>query len=217
MTIQRAIALIEERPYANVACFGIAFKANVDDLRESPALRIALNLATKFGSRIKIVEPNIRILPCDLSEYQVELLEVDEAVRSCEIAILLVDHDEFKLVPLAERRHLDVLDTRGYGKICPFESKRDADFQDCGLEGFGIVFQISFRPLSAGRPFAKHGLGLSPVQASFEFWASLWGNPPRGTAPLRPSLSTGSNRSPCEVVLSPCVRKVRNSCYRPRQ
>ena len=48
-----------------------------------------------------------------------ELLDVDEAVRSCEIAIILVDHDEFKMVPLAERRHLDVIDTRGIWQDMP--------------------------------------------------------------------------------------------------
>jgi len=44
---EQAVDLIEEHPYANIACFGIAFKANVDDLRESPALEIAHKLASK--------------------------------------------------------------------------------------------------------------------------------------------------------------------------
>jgi UDP-N-acetyl-D-mannosaminuronic acid dehydrogenase len=118
-TIERAIALIEDHPYANVACCGLAFKANVDDLRESPALEISLNLAKKYGSRIKIVEPNVHELPRPLSEYGAELVDLDQAVRTCEIAILLVDHDEFKTVPLAERRHLDVIDTRGIWQDMP--------------------------------------------------------------------------------------------------
>jgi UDP-N-acetyl-D-mannosaminuronic acid dehydrogenase len=122
MIIEQAIRLIEDHPYSNVACFGVAFKANVDDLRESPALQIALHLAAKFGSRIKIVEPNIMQLPRELSNYKAELMEVDEAVRSCEIAILLVDHDEFKMVPLAERRHFDVLDTRGIWQDMPIRA-----------------------------------------------------------------------------------------------
>jgi len=46
-------------------------------------------------------------------------MDVDEAVRACEIAILLVDHDQFKMVPLAERRHLDVIDTRGIWQDMP--------------------------------------------------------------------------------------------------
>jgi UDP-N-acetyl-D-mannosaminuronic acid dehydrogenase len=117
--IERAVALIEDRPYAKVACCGLAFKANVDDLRESPALEVALYLAKKYGPRIKLVEPNLRKLPPELSQSGAELLDIDEAVRTCEVAILLVDHDEFKMVPLAERRHLDVIDTRGIWQDMP--------------------------------------------------------------------------------------------------
>jgi UDP-N-acetyl-D-mannosaminuronic acid dehydrogenase len=118
-TIERAIAVIEDHPYANVACCGLAFKANVDDLRESPALEISLDLAKKYGSRIKIVEPNLRGLPRQFAGSGAEFMDVDEAMRTCEIAILLVDHDEFKMVPLAERRHLDVIDTRGIWQDMP--------------------------------------------------------------------------------------------------
>jgi UDP-N-acetyl-D-mannosaminuronic acid dehydrogenase len=81
-----------------------------------------LDLAKKYGSRIKIVEPNLRELPRQLSECGAELLDIDEAVRTCEIAVLLVDHDEFKMVPLAERRHLDVIDTRGIWQDMPIRT-----------------------------------------------------------------------------------------------
>jgi UDP-N-acetyl-D-mannosaminuronic acid dehydrogenase len=88
-------------------------------MRESPALEIALHLAEKYGSRIKIVEPNLRQLPLDLTKHGAQLMDIDEAVRACEIAIVLVDHDEFKIVPLADRRHLDVIDTRGIWQDMP--------------------------------------------------------------------------------------------------
>ncbi|MEH2475566.1 UDP-N-acetyl-D-mannosaminuronic acid dehydrogenase [Nitrobacteraceae bacterium AZCC 2161] len=119
LVIQRAQALIEDHPYANVACCGLTFKANIDDLRESPAMEVALHLAAKYGSRIKVVEPNLRGLPLELEKYGAEFMGIDEALRSCEIAVLLVDHDEFKMVPLAERRHLDVIDTRGIWQDMP--------------------------------------------------------------------------------------------------
>lgn len=118
-TVERAVALVEEHPYANVACCGLAFKANVDDLRESPALEVAHQLASRYGSRIKIVEPYIHALPPGLREHGVELTDLDEAIRTCEIAIILVDHDQFRLVPLAERRHLSVIDTRGIWQDMP--------------------------------------------------------------------------------------------------
>jgi UDP-N-acetyl-D-mannosaminuronic acid dehydrogenase len=117
--IERAIALINKHPDANVACCGLAFKANVDDLRESPAIEIAMHLAERFGSRIKVVEPNIRELPRALSGLGVEMLPIGEALMECQVAIVLVDHDEFKMIPLANRRHLDVIDTRGIWQDMP--------------------------------------------------------------------------------------------------
>src|SRR6266851_4273337 len=63
--------------------------------------------------RVKIVEPYIRKLPSQIAEHGAELTDLDEAIRTCEIAIVLVDHDHFKMIPLAERRHLAVIDTRG--------------------------------------------------------------------------------------------------------
>lgn len=120
--IERAEALIDDHPYANVACCGLTFKANIDDLRESPAMEIALHLAAKYGSRIKVVEPNLRRLPPDLADHRVGFMNIDEALRSCEIAVVLVDHDEFKMIPLAERRHLDVIDTRGIWQDMPLRT-----------------------------------------------------------------------------------------------
>jgi UDP-N-acetyl-D-mannosaminuronic acid dehydrogenase len=112
-TYERALALIEDNGFASIACLGLAFKANVDDLRESPALEVALKLAEKYGARVKVVEPNIEELPAELARAGAVLTDLDDAIRSCEVAIVLVDHDQFKLAPLADRRHLAVLDTRG--------------------------------------------------------------------------------------------------------
>ncbi|HWW46419.1 MAG TPA: UDP-N-acetyl-D-mannosamine dehydrogenase [Xanthobacteraceae bacterium] len=117
--ISRAEEMIDDHPYANVACCGLTFKANVDDIRESPAMEVAQRLSEKYGERIKLVEPNLRKLPVNLFNNGTELVSLDDALRSCEIAILLVDHDEFKMVPLAERRHLDVIDTRGIWQDMP--------------------------------------------------------------------------------------------------
>jgi UDP-N-acetyl-D-mannosaminuronic acid dehydrogenase len=115
----RADELVGERPYANIACCGLAFKANVDDLRESPALKVALRLAQKYGSRLKVVEPNVRKLPAQLAQYGAELVSIEQAVKSCEIAIVLVSHDEFKMIPISERRHLEVMDTCGIWQDMP--------------------------------------------------------------------------------------------------
>jgi len=112
-TIAEAAALIDAHPYADVACLGLAFKANVDDLRGSPALEVARVLAERYAGRLKIVEPYISELPREIAATGAEFVCLREALASCEVAIVLVDHDEFRSIPLGERRHLAVLDTRG--------------------------------------------------------------------------------------------------------
>ena len=95
-----------------IACLGLAFKANVDDLRESPALAIASELASIEGAKLLFSEPNIRELPKALADKG-ELVSGEEAVRRADIVVLLVDHREFVELPktlLAERV---VIDTRG--------------------------------------------------------------------------------------------------------
>lgn len=77
-----------------VACYGLAFKPDIDDLRESPALEITKQLAEQ-GLKILAIEPNIQELPQNLSDkFQlVHLKERDVA----DIHVVLVDHKEFKL------------------------------------------------------------------------------------------------------------------------
>jgi UDP-N-acetyl-D-mannosaminuronic acid dehydrogenase len=82
-------------------------------LRESPALHVAVRLAERYGHRIKIVEPNIEELPKDLSEAGAELIDLETALTQCGLLVLLVDHDEFKLVSVQERNSAFVYDTRG--------------------------------------------------------------------------------------------------------
>ncbi|OWK28613.1 UDP-N-acetyl-D-mannosamine dehydrogenase [Sphingomonas mucosissima] len=111
--IARAAAMIEANPGVPVACLGLAFKANIDDFRESPALRVAQALAERFGSRIRIVEPYAAQLPDSLASAGATLIDIDSAIERCPLMIVLVDHDVFRSVPLEERVDKHVLDTRG--------------------------------------------------------------------------------------------------------
>ena len=111
--VAQATALIEARPGAPVACLGLAFKANIDDFRESPALKVAQRLATRFGERVRIVEPYAAALPPAFDGTGARLIDVDTAIETCPIMIVLVDHDVFRSVPVEERRDKLVLDTRG--------------------------------------------------------------------------------------------------------
>lgn len=122
--LAKAGALIEANPQARVACLGLAFKANIDDFRESPANKVALALAEKFGERIAIVEPYAQALPPAYDGLGARLIDVDDAIESCDLFIVLVDHDVFKSIPLAERAAKIVYDTRGIWPDQPASPER---------------------------------------------------------------------------------------------
>lgn len=95
-----------------VACLGLAFKADVDDLRESPAVEITLELARQ-GVRVVAVEPHIAELPPALASAGVALLPLAEALASADVAVLLVDHREFRAMDRGLLAGKALIDTRG--------------------------------------------------------------------------------------------------------
>ena len=98
-------------PGAAVACLGLAFKANVDDLRESPALDIAVHLAAE-GYRVLAVEPHITTLPVALAG-RAELVDLPAALARADAIVLLVDHRAFGSLTLADLAGKALIDTRG--------------------------------------------------------------------------------------------------------
>ena len=97
-----------------IACLGLAFKPDIDDLRESPALHIAERLADLQLGQLAIVEPYISELPASLrGRNQVRLSEMAPAIKPADIVLLLVDHKQFRRVDRQSLREKVVIDTRG--------------------------------------------------------------------------------------------------------
>lgn len=95
-----------------IACFGLAFKADIDDLRESPALAITRQLADCHPGKLLAVEPNIEMSQ-DISNGDFTLVTIEQALKDADVALLLVDHKEFKLIKPGEWSDLRLVDTRG--------------------------------------------------------------------------------------------------------
>jgi len=76
-----------------IALLGLAFKPNIDDLRESPALQIVQALVRSVRARYLIVEPNVAQAPSGLDSHP--LVDVQAAVAQADIVVLLVAHKEF--------------------------------------------------------------------------------------------------------------------------
>lgn len=90
----------EQGRKAKIACMGLAFKPDIDDLRESPALYITRRLVSE-GYEVLAVEPNIK------SFDEFKIVEYNTAVEAADIVVFLVAHKEFKTMQLKDQQILD--------------------------------------------------------------------------------------------------------------
>jgi UDP-N-acetyl-D-mannosaminuronic acid dehydrogenase len=98
-----------------VACLGLAYKPNIDDLRESPAVDIVEEIADTLPDLdIRVVEPFVHVLPPSLSgRDNVRLQPALDAIEDADIVLLLVDHDQFRSLSRSRLEGKVVYDTRG--------------------------------------------------------------------------------------------------------
>ena len=112
--IEKTIKKIgKDKSSLKIACLGLAFKPDIDDLRESPALYITRKVCNIGFDQIFIVEPNINKIPDSFSNKNVSLVCLDKAIKSSDIIVLLVDHKEFKTIDLELLSGKQLVDTRG--------------------------------------------------------------------------------------------------------
>lgn len=95
-----------------VACLGLAFKPDIDDLRESPAMEITQLIADWHAGQVLAVEPNVHELPKKL-HGKVELVSTEQALAQADVLVLLVDHQQFKAISPAQVTQSWVVDTKG--------------------------------------------------------------------------------------------------------
>ncbi|MGR3617175.1 MAG: UDP-N-acetyl-D-mannosamine dehydrogenase [Paracoccaceae bacterium] len=97
-----------------IVCMGLAFKPDIDDLRESPALRITSALGQQ-GLQVAAVEPHITTLPEELGNLPVNLANPEHAFSNADLVCILVKHSEFsKLVDQIDP-DIPVMDFVGLG------------------------------------------------------------------------------------------------------
>jgi len=96
-----------------IACLGLAFKADIDDLRESPAVGITQQIIDDNIGEVLIVEPHIHELPESLNQDNSKLVSLQEAIDKANILVTLTDHTVFKQVKLNTLKEKIIIDTRG--------------------------------------------------------------------------------------------------------
>ena len=112
--IDASIQLVgKKRSQITIACLGLTFKPDIDDLRESPALDISHRIELMGFKKLLVVEPNIKDLPDGFSSDKTELLGLHEALECCDLVVLLVDHSSFKNIDSKLLNNKQVVDTRG--------------------------------------------------------------------------------------------------------
>ena len=97
-----------------IACLGLAFKPDIDDLRESPSMAIVQKLSKMSIGQLLVSEPNVKSLPTKLAGFKnIEFMNHTEAIDKADIVLILVDHKEIKALPKDVLKDKIVIDTRG--------------------------------------------------------------------------------------------------------
>nr|WP_295886639.1 UDP-N-acetyl-D-mannosamine dehydrogenase [uncultured Devosia sp.] len=105
--------LLDPNKHQTIACLGLSFKANIDDMRESPAVDVVRLLSELRDVRILAAEPHAKGLPKALQGLGVEFTDPLTAIDKADIVVLLVDHRHFNLIDPEALKDKKLVDTRG--------------------------------------------------------------------------------------------------------
>jgi UDP-N-acetyl-D-mannosaminuronic acid dehydrogenase len=105
--VDRVIAKAQRLKEPTIACLGLAYKPDIDDLRESPAVEIVKELARRNIGNLKIVEPNLE------AHDSFELSSLEDAMAESDIVLILVGHKPFLSLTTSALAEKIVIDTCG--------------------------------------------------------------------------------------------------------
>ena len=105
--VERVVAKAERFKNPTIACLGLAYKPDIDDLRESPAVEIVKELQQRKLGELKIVEPNLE------SHELFDLVSLDSALEQADIVLILVGHQPFLSIANSKLAEKIIIDTCG--------------------------------------------------------------------------------------------------------
>ena len=105
--VDKVVAKAEKFKSPTIACLGLAYKPNIDDLRESPAVKIVEDLQARSVGKLLIVEPNLE------AHDKFDLVPLDQALEAADIVLILVGHRPFLSIAQTKLSEKIIIDTCG--------------------------------------------------------------------------------------------------------
>lgn len=114
--VSQVLSALTDLENPTIAALGLAFKANIDDTRESPAVEIVGRLGKLVPeAKILVAAPHSEGIPQALAGLQnVHFVEAEAAIEAADVVILLVDHDRFREIDTETLVGKKIIDTRGF-------------------------------------------------------------------------------------------------------
>ena len=113
VVVDRVVAECAGQDNPVIACLGLAYKSDIADLRESPAVEVVKQLQEVIDGRVMVVEPHVSELPAGLAVGGAKLVDLDEALAEANVVVLLTDHSVFAEVCQDVLASKSVVDSRG--------------------------------------------------------------------------------------------------------
>ena len=116
--VRKLLDIVEKDNIRSIGLLGLAYKPDVDDLRESPSVEVVEFLAKELqllrrDVDLRVVDPFVDDLPHELKgSFQVRKTTTDEGLDS-DLVVLLTDHSEFRSIPADRLKGKRLVDTRG--------------------------------------------------------------------------------------------------------